>query len=171
MLALALAALSLAAADLTPPPPPPDVEPQAQEPQRKEPTRTAPRLFLYTAPLRLLLMNLNAELEVQVNEDATLFAEGGVNVVGWDWQAGARWYLPPLRSAGPWRGFIDGHVSQSHFALAAQGDGLGFGGAAGVRIVTPVGLALSLGAGADVVTLSTGPVFSPQLRVSIGWGF
>lgn len=173
MLPLALTALSLAAAELTPPPPPPDVEPlpQAQEAQPQGPARPAPRVFLYTAPLKLLFMDLNAEVEVHVNEDVALFAEGGVNALGWDWQAGARGYLPPLQGAGPWRAFVDGHVSQRYLPVAVQGAGTGFGGAAGARIVVPAGLALSLGAGVDVVTSSIGPSVLPQLRVSIGWGF
>ncbi|HYV43905.1 MAG TPA: hypothetical protein VFA20_03545 [Myxococcaceae bacterium] len=161
-----MSALSLAAANLTPPPPPPQVEPTV------EPRWQGPRVLLYTAPLRLITGTLNAELELQLDQSASVFGSGGMGGLGWDWQAGGRWYLQPVEfGLGPWQVFFDGHLSQHYANLLYQGNGLGVGAAAGARIVAPQRLALSLGLGADVAATSAGPILLPGLRVSVGWGF
>jgi len=170
MLLATLSALSLAAANLTPPPPPPEVEPAGES--AVKPGWQGPRVLLYTSPLRLITGTLNAELELQLGESASVFGSGGTGGFGWEWQAGGRWYLEPVEfGLGPWQVFLDGHLSQHYADLLYQGSGIGAGAVVGARIVAPQGLALSLGLGADIATTTAGPILLPGLRISVGWGF
>lgn len=173
--------------------------PAAPEPEGADRPRSPPRTFLYVAPLSLLATIVNLELEHQFGDTFSLYAGGGISVVGlgWSWQAGGRWYLPALKESA-WRAFVDLHAAQQHLQLIDHFDAIGGGAQAGVRLLTGAGFSVSLGAGADLAdvhfsttTAQTGaacgsylclPTVSvstqehaavqiiPSLRLSVGFG-